>query len=391
MRVLLIAPQAWYIDRGTPIDVDIMLRALSNRGDEVDLVCYPYGEDRVYEHVTVHRGLGPRSFLPRPGFSVGKLVLDALLVPKVLRLAFTRRYDVVHAGEEAVFLALLLKWLRGFPFVYDMDSSIAQQMVEQMSFLKALAPVFNAMEAFVIRRAVAAAPVCHALAELAEERGAAHVVTLHDISQLSQPLPEPAGLLAEEWGIERPAILYVGNFQPYQGVDLLIDAFAAAVEQGAESDLVIAGGTQRGIDKYRKKAEALGVADRTHLIGHWPNDRLGELLTEASIIVSPRIRGINTPMKVFPYLHSGVPVLVTEIPTHTQILDSRVAALAPPDPASMAAEMIRLERDPELRERLGRAGREFVEANHTFESHLGRVNALYDHVLEALPRREPAR
>ena len=154
------------------------------------------------------------------------------------------------------------------------------------------------------------------------------------------------------------------------------------VGKGSDLDLVIAGGTPRDIDKYSRKALSCGVAERTHLIGPWPNSRLGELLAEATIIVSPRIRGINTPMKIFPYLHSGLPVLVTEIPTHTQILDSTVAALAPPDPKSMAAAIIRLERDPELRARLGQAGQAFVESNHTFESHLRRVSELYDYVAE---------
>ena len=174
---------------------------------------------------------------------------------------------------------------------------------------------------------------------------------------------QPAGLLAEQWGIERPALLYVGNLQPYQGVDLLIEAYAIAVGKGSDLDLVIAGGTPRDIDKYSRKALSCGVAERTHLIGPWPNSRLSELLAEAMIIVSPRIRGINTPMKIFPYLHTGLPVLVTEIPTHTQILDSTVAFLAPPDPVSMAAAIIRLERDPELRARLGQAGQALVESN----------------------------
>ena len=384
MKVLLIAPHPYYVDRGTPIGLDILLRALSLRGDQVDVVCYPCGEGRDYEHITLHRGLGPQSFLPRPGFSLSKLFLDLLMMPTVLRLAYTHRYDVVHAGEEAVFLAVLLRWMRGLPFVYDMDSSIAQQMVEQMPVLRPLAPAFNYVERFVIRRAVAAAPVCNALADLAERRGAHKVVTLHDISQLDQSDRQPVGLLAERWGIERPALLYVGNLQSYQGLDLLIKAHGIAVSEGSELDLVIAGGVPHDIQEYGKKALSCGVAERTHFIGPWPNSRLGELLAEAAIIVSPRIRGINTPMKIFPYLHAGLPVLVTDIPTHTQILDSTVAALTPPDPISMAAAIIRLERDPELRARLGQAGQAFVESNHTFESHLRRVSELYDYVGEEL-------
>lgn len=381
MRILVIAPHPYFIDRGTPIDLDILLRALSLRGEQVDVVCYPGGEDRDYSGVTLYRGLGLQSWHRRPGFSLGKLVLDVLMIPTVLRLAFTRQYDIVHAGEEGVFLALVLRLVRGLPYVYDMDSSLAQQMVEQYPVFKPFARLFDFLETQAIRKATAVAPVCNALSDLVERRGASRVVTLHDISQLQQPELAPSGVFAEEWNIHRGVILYVGNLQPYQGIGLLIDAFAIAVERGSELDLVVAGGLQKDIAFYDRQAAALGVGDRVHCIGHWPNSELGDLLAQAQILTSPRVTGINTPMKVFPYLHSGVPLLATEIETHTQILDETIACLAPADPNSFAEGILKLERDPDLRTSIGEAGRDFVENNHTFDAHVSRVNQLYDYLL----------
>jgi glycosyltransferase involved in cell wall biosynthesis len=88
-------------------------------------------------------------------------------------------------------------------------------------------------------------------------------------------------------------------------------------------------------------------------------------------------------MKIFPYLHSGRPLIVTDLPTHNQILDQTVAMLCPPDPHGLARGITRLARDPDLRRRLGAAGRRFVEQNHTFEAHQTRVNRLYEHVERA--------
>ena len=109
-------------------------------------------------------------------------------------------------------------------------------------------------------------------------------------------------------------------------------------------------------------------------------EQIGELLAEADILAAPRIRGSNTPMKIFPYLHSGRPVLVTAVPSHTQALDSSVCELAAPDPNAFGGAIVRLARDPELRRRLGAAGRAFIERNHVFEAHVNRVRALYTHV-----------
>ncbi len=381
MRILFLAPHSFYVDRGTPIDVDLMLRTLSERGDQVDAVIYHEGEDRAYPNVALHRITVPRWVRNiGPGFSIKKLICDVQLLRLAWRLARTRRHDVTHASEEASFMGVWFKWLYGLPFIYDMDSSIAQQMVEKMPWLRPVAWLLNAAERFAVRRCVAAAPVCNALADLARRHGARYIITMHDISQLSDPDRAATGWLKQSLGTSRPILMYVGNLEAYQGVDLLLDAFAIAVRDGAEVDLVIAGGTDEDIAKYRRKVESLGLSGRAHLLGRWPADRLDELLAEADILTAPRIRGINTPMKIFPYMHSGRPVLVTDLLTHNQVLTPDVAELAPAEPQGFAQAIVKLGGDEEYRRRLGAAGKAFVEANHTYAAYRRRVSELYEYV-----------
>ena len=49
------------------------------------------------------------------------------------------------------------------------------------------------------------------------------------------------------------------------------------------------------------------------------------------ILVSPRIRGTNTPLKIYSYLRSGKPIVATDLLTHTQVLSPDVARLVAPD------------------------------------------------------------
>lgn len=381
LRILVLAPHDFYIDRGTPMDVDILVRALSARGYTMDLVTYRAGEDRDYPGLTIHRASTPAWMRPKgPGFSIRKLLSNVGLFLAARRLVKRHDYDVVHAGEEAVFLAIWFGWWKRLPYVYDMDSSVAQQMVEKMPWLRPLAPVFNWFERRAIRGALAVAPVCGALADLAHDRGAAHVVTLHDISQLRPRDGPGSGWLKEGLDIDGPVIMYVGNFQPYQGVDLLLEAFALALRRGCEAHLVVAGGADGRIDGYEQRLESLGIGERVHFIGHWPAARLGELLAEADIVTSPRTTGVNTPMKVFPYLHSGRALLATDLPTHSQILTSEVARLAPADAEGFGDAIVELIEDEELRRRLGRSGRAFVERDHVFDAHQRRVDTLYEYV-----------
>lgn len=385
MRILILAPHPFYQDRGTPMDVDLLVRALSSRGDQVDLVTYHEGEDREYANVTHHRISAPRWLKNiRPGFSLRKLFCDLLLFWRAWGLMRKGKYDFVHAGEEAVFIAMLFKRGYGVPYVYDMDSSIAQQLVEKIGLLRPLAGLFNWCEARAIKGSMAVAPVCNALADLAVARGAETVVTLHDISQLCDEDFQPDPEFKERLKVDGKVAMYVGNLEKYQGVDLLLDSLPLARKRGADIDVVIAGGQQQDIATYKRKAASLGVGPHVHFLGPWPARQLGGLLASADILVAPRIKGVNTPMKIFPYLHSGRPVLVTDLPTHTQLLDNSVAMLASPEPSAFADAMVQLVGDDKLRHELGRAGHEFVESNHTFAQYKKRVDRLIELVAKHL-------
>lgn len=387
MKILYLAPHAFYVDRGTPICVDYLMRSLAQRGETVDLCVYRQGEDRQYDGVTTHRANYPQWVGEiGPGFSAKKLFANLYLIALAWRVHRKVKPDVVHAGEEMVFVARLFKLLFGTPYIYDLDSSIAQQMIEKKGYLRPFARFFNWCEGKAIRSAIACAPVCHALGDLATAAGAQHVEVLHDISQLAEPDRAPTGFLRRQLNIPagRPILMYVGNLEAYQGVALLLEGYAEAIKRGADMELVIVGGSDPDIADYRQRVKKFGLEGRAHLLGRWPSEKLDEMLAEADILTAPRTKGINTPQKIFPYMHSGRPVLLTRLPTHTQIVDDNVCMLAQPTPTGFAEAIETLANDPALRARLGAAGRAFVETDHTFAAHCRRVDRLYGHVADKL-------
>lgn len=380
MKVLLLAPQPFFINRGTPIDVLLVLRALSQRDDiKVDAVVYPEGEDVTLPNVTLYRvPVFLKTKGTRPGFSIKKLWIDFFMLIFIWKMVHHNRYDLLHAGEESVFIAMLMKLFYRIPYVYDIDSSNAQQLVEKYGWLKIVAPLFNFFEGLAIRKAIANAPVCNALAELCEKNGSNKTVTLHDISQLKNPALPSTGSLIKEIGREGLIILYCGNLEQYQGVDLLIDSFPYVTEENDDVQLVIIGGIPEDIAYYQEKSTKLGVGDRVHFLGPKPFNDLDKYLAEADILVAPRTKGVNTPMKIFPYMHSGKPVLLTKLYTHTQIVTDNEAYLAEAEPELFARGIIELAGNKELRNKLGRNGRAFVEKDHVYSAHKRRVDELYD-------------
>lgn len=185
MRILFLAPEPFYQERGTPIAINLLLKALSERGDQVDVVTYHEGQDVLLRGVTLHRTTAlPFLHNIRPGFSWKKIVCDALMLVKSGRLLRRRHYDVIFAVEESVFIALLWKWIFKVPYVYDMDSCLVQQMTDQYSFLRPFVSLLNLFERVAVRNAIGVAPVCAALAAVILTYRPKKIVILEDVSVL---------------------------------------------------------------------------------------------------------------------------------------------------------------------------------------------------------------
>ncbi len=379
MNILLLAPQPFYQERGTPIAVNLLLKTLVARGDYVDLLTYHEGNDVDHRNSRIFRAPIP-AFIKnvRPGFSWKKLVCDFFLFFSALRLVGKNNYQVIHAVEESVYIALVIKLLFRIPYVYDMDSSLAQQLTEKYPLLRYVSFPLNYCEKIAVKNAQAVIPVCDALAQVATGHGAEQVVVLEDVSLLAETQPENRHDFKTSLGFEGAAVLYVGNLETYQGIDLLLESFARVASQTDRAHLFIVGGIDADIKHYESMAGRLGIEKQVSFLGPKPLDKLGDYLAGADILVSPRTKGNNTPMKIYSYLHSGKPIVATDLATHTQVLTRQVAMLAAPDPEDFSRELLRLIEDETLRGEIGTAGRQLAEERYSYQSFASRLNGLYD-------------
>lgn len=384
LKILMLAPHPFFVVRGTPIDVELILRVLSERRNTfVDIVVYHIGKDINLPNVKLHR-IPELKIIKniRPGFSIKKIICNVFLFFKAWSLLRSNKYDVIHAGEESVFFAMFFKFIYKIPYVYDLDSSIAQQVIEKKPYLNFFKSIFYMFEEMAIKGAIVNLPVCNALAELCEQRGSKKTVTIHDISQLKNPGAEKKGLLKEEIGTDRKILLYVGNFESYQGIDLLLESFKIVCDKNVDLVLVLIGGIEEDILKYKVRADILGINHRAFFLGPKPFDKLDEYLAEADIIACPRIKGINTPMKIFPFLHSGKPVIATDLYTHNQVVTKKEAHLVAPTSTDFAEGILELMNNEHYRKKLGKNGMAFVENNHTYRAHRRRIMEVYDWIMQ---------
>jgi glycosyltransferase involved in cell wall biosynthesis len=177
------------------------------------------------------------------------------------------------------------------------------------------------------------------------------------------------------FGIDRRFGLYVGNLETYQGIDLLLEGVARAGEESPT--VVIVGGDVKSVEKYRGKALELGVAKRVYFAGSRPVAQLEAYLRQADFLVSPRAKGVNTPMKIYSYLASGRPLLATAIASHTQVLDDSCALIVPPDPQGIGAGLVKLAEEVEFGERLGAAAARVAEEKYSLDAYREKLLGAY--------------
>lgn len=369
MRILLVAAQPFYTQRGTPIAVRLLATEMARAGHEVDLLTYWEGQEIEIPGVSIFRSVRVPGVRGIPiGFSIKKLIADVSLFLSFMRLALRTKYDVVHAVEESVYFALAARWLHRAKVVYDMDSSLADQMSEHFRSAKALHPLFRRVEAWAVRRADRVIAVCEDVAVIGRRMNSPErVFVLNDIEP-PEASSEPAQDLLRDFTRPDDLIaLYVGNLEPYQGVDLLVDA-ASMLPDDVRLHILIIGGSGDRLATMKRQIASRSLNHRISFLGPRPLTQLMAYLAQADILLSPRSYGNNTPLKLYCYMSAGKPIVATNIASHTQLLTSQLAVLVEPSPGAIAGGMELLARDPSLRDALGQRVRSEVQKKYTLEA-----------------------
>ena len=380
----MIAPEPFFEPRGTPFSEFHRIRALVALGHTVDLVTYPFGRDVEMEGLRVVRCLRP-PFIRRIGIgpSWAKVPLDVSLALTAFRLALTRRYDAVHSHEEGGAIGLVLAPLLGVPHLYDMHSSLPQQISNfGQADKRWLARLFGWLEGHMVRRSKVVIVICPQLEDVVREVDPEARPVLIENAPGSGDLPVAGSGAAvrASHGIapDAPVVLYTGTFEHYQGLDLLFASMAIALRDVPDAKLLLAGGQPDQIDAARAEAARAGLGDAVIFAGQRPSEEIPAYLDAATSLVSPRSTGTNTPLKIYQYLRSGRPIVATRLLTHTQVLDDGTAILTEVTPEGYAQGIVASIRDRERAARVARQAFEMAETKYSYEAYLAKTRTAVD-------------
>jgi glycosyltransferase involved in cell wall biosynthesis len=377
VRILMIAPEPFFEPRGTPFSEFHRIRALTALGHHVDLVTYPFGQSVSMPGLRVFRSLRPPFVRHvKIGPSLAKIPLDALLALTAIRRAFSGGYDAIHSHEEGGLIGALLAMCVRVPHLYDMHSSLPQQLTNfAFSKSRVVTRVFLAIERFMIRRSRVVIVICPSLEETVREiEPNAQTVLIENAPGSAEDEATPDAAAGVRRGLKlgetTPIVLYTGTFEAYQGLDLLFASMAIVRQARPDARLVLAGGRADQVAKARGQARAAGIEDVTIFAGERPASEIPAYLLASDVLVSPRSRGTNTPLKIYQYLRSGKAIVATRLLTHTQVLSDQTAILTGVTPPEYAAGILAALADPARAASIGRAARELAETKYSYAAYL---------------------
>ncbi len=312
-----------------------------------------------------------RRFLPRP---IAMRLRDRMRIrhgqryaQKLLALIEQRRPDLILETHIAFSRAgMLASRLSGVPLVLD---DVAPAWEEEQQYGVGLRRAARAIHTEVTAQAHLLIAVNQTLAKQLVEDGAPPekvIVVPNGIdAELFRADLDGAPIRAR-CGIPPDAVVigFVGSFQPYHRVDLLLRAFAQL--EDAHTRLLLVG---QGITSAacQNLAAQLGIGARAIFAGAVPYAQVPSYLAAADIAVMPATNAYGNPMKVYEYMAMGKALVAPDQPTITEIAQHGESAyLFPPeDITAMARALQTLISDSALRQRLSIHG-QALAAQHTW-------------------------
>jgi glycosyltransferase involved in cell wall biosynthesis len=160
-----------------------------------------------------------------------------------------------------------------------------------------------------------------------------------------------------------PLILFLSRLNSKKGLDLLLRSFSLVVEQNPEVRLAIVGQADplHFESEVRRWVDENHLGDRVVLTGLLTAEEKMQAFTDADVFVYPS-EGENFGFAMFEAMASRIPVVVSDVLDYASEVKQKEAGLVVRrEPKEFAGAILRLLRDPSLRETMGRHGRELTD------------------------------
>lgn len=401
MRILHVLHSSLPLVAGYSIRTDYILRSLKKMGIDSAVATSTQQPGataavEVVDGVPCYRTV-PLEGAPPPFLREGRMM--SALYTTVDRAIQEVRPDVVHAASPVLvgIPALAAARRHRLPLVYEVRDLWENASVDRGRFAPTSARyrLTRQLETTLCRGADAVVTICRSLGdELAPRCGETPLFVQPNGVDLGRFTPSPPQDASRgRWGVRgKRVITYLGAFQPYEGIDLLIGAMPRILSEVPDARLLVvgAGGVEEAL---KAQAEALALGDRILFTGRIQHELVQEIYALSDVLVYPRAHtrttALTTPLKPLEAMAMARPVIVSDVPALLELVtpDETGVVFRHGDAASLTGAIVRVLRDGELRRALGERARRWVERERGWDRIVTDYRRIYEVATERSARR----
>ena len=345
LNVAVVGACPFPVPQGSQVYLAETAANLETLGHDVRLVVYGYGAGGDPLGLAIHRAPRiPGTARTDAGPSLGKPLLDALLVRTLRRVVRRHDVDVVDAHNYEGLLVALAAGFR--PIVYHAHNAMADELPYYFRGKSVAARFGGWLDRTFPRRADRVVVPHERLAEYLEDSGCAR-----EAIEIIPPSVDVREFEVCESREEIPPILYTGNLDGYQNLDLLRRAMTIVRETAPGAELLIATSSPRAVSWAT--------------LVHTPDfASLKRALHRDCVFACPRVSWSGYPIKLLNAMAAGLAIVCCRSAAHP-LTDERDGLIVEDDDAGAFADAIlRLMRDVELRSALGERARATAMSKH---------------------------
>ncbi len=297
-------------------------------------------------------------------------------------------YDVVLAANPFLTVFLPFVWfvvLRRKPAVYSVQDLYPDVGVRLGIFRgKLVIALATALEGFCLKRASIVQIISDSFRSPLSDLGVRkeRIILAHDWvdTDLIRPLPHENMFSRQNDLSGRFVVLYAGNLGFSQGLEHVLTVARQMAEYRDILFVFVGEGAAR--DNLKSLAREYQLSN-VRFIAYQPREALPQVLASADVSLVPLRHGIgldSVPSKAFSILASGRPLLASvdeESEIRKLVEQARAGLCIPPEaPLALVDAILTLKQSAELRECLGRNGREWAEHHHSPQSAAAQFEAM---------------
>jgi len=307
------------------------------------------------------------------------------------QLARELRPDVLHAHSPVLNAIPAIRVGRrlGIPVVYEVRAFWEDAAVDHGTTAEGSLRyrATRALESWAFKRVGHVFTICEGLRRDIVARGIPEqkVTVIPNAVDVQgfQLSGEPDSVLKRKLGLDGKTVLgFVGSFYAYEGLDLLLEAFARLQAQRQDLRVLLVGGGPQEAN-LKAQAERLRIADKVVFAGRVPNAEVSRYYDLIDLLVYPRhsmrLTELVTPLKPLEAMAQGRIFMASDVGGHKELIrdgeTGRLFAAGKVDSlVTTVGEMLdHREQWPAMRA----AGRRFVEQVRNWKNSVANYDSIY--------------